>query len=122
MPEIKFMPTRGTLFSNVNSTTLLHTGNKGKVLLRILDCIVLVLGSVIGIYGQSSAQSLQVSGIVLDPSGAVVTGAKVILRQESNASQQVKMTNQKGEFIFASIASGKYEIEAQKEGFTVIKT
>jgi len=67
--------------------------------------------------GQSPARSFEVSGVVLDPSGAVIADAKVILRRDGGRSPETKTANQRGEFHFTRIASGDYEIEVRKDGF-----
>jgi hypothetical protein len=85
--------------------------------LRIVRSLALTLIAAIGVFGQSPAKSFEVTGVVLDPSGAVVTEAKVILRRDGARSAEAKTANQRGEFRFTRIASGNYEIEVQKAGF-----
>jgi hypothetical protein len=98
-----------------------RTNKESIFALRIVGCLVLALYAATAVSGQSSPQSSQVSGVVLDPGGAVIIDAKVILRREGDRSEQATTTNQKGEFRFTRIARGDYEVEAQKEGFTVTK-
>lgn len=83
---------------------------------RIVGSLALMLISMTAVFGQSPAGSLEVSGVVLDQSGAVVSGAIIGLRQDGG-SKETQKANQRGEFRFARIASGDYEIEARKEGF-----
>ncbi len=85
--------------------------------LRMVRSLALTLIAAIGVFGQSQAKSFEVTGLVLDPSGAVVTEAKVILRRESSRSAETRTANQRGEFRFTRIVSGNYEIEVQKAGF-----
>ena len=87
--------------------------------LRIVGGLVLILIAVIAVPGQSP---FEVSGVVLDPNGAVIADAKIILRRDCGRSAETKTANQRGEFHFTRIASGDYEIEVQKEGFKPIKT
>ncbi len=84
---------------------------------RIVGSLALTLIAMAAVFGQSPTRSFEVSGVVLDPSGAVIADAKVILRREGSRSAETKTANQRGEFHFARIASGDYEVEAQKEGF-----
>src|SRR5262245_59667321 len=83
---------------------------------RCVGCLGLVLIALIAGFGQTPAGAFEVSGVVLDPSGAVIAGAKVVLRREGGRWEQSRTTNQKGEFRFRGLASGDYEIEALKEG------
>jgi carboxypeptidase family protein len=85
--------------------------------LRVPGCLGLLLVSAISILGQSPTKPFEVAGILLDPSGAVIADAKVVLRREGQRSEQTTTTNQKGEFRFTRVATGNYEIEARKDGF-----
>ena len=57
------------------------------------------------------------SGVVLDPSGAVIAGATVTLRRDAGRWSETTTANQRGEFRFSRVSSGDYEIEAKKDGF-----
>jgi len=83
----------------------------------MLGCLALMLAAASEVPGQSPARSFEVSGVVLDPSGAVIADAKVILRRDGGRSPETKTANQRGEFHFTRIASGDYEIEVRKDGF-----
>ncbi|MCI0389384.1 MAG: TonB-dependent receptor [Acidobacteria bacterium] len=85
--------------------------------LRLSGCSGLALIAVIAGLGQTPTPSIEVSGVVLDPTGAAIPEAKVILRREGVSSEQARTTNQRGQFRFTRLPSGKYEIEARKEGF-----
>src|SRR5690348_4701996 len=65
--------------------------------------------------GQSS--SGQISGIVVDPSGAAISDAAVKLVNELNASERTTITNQQGNFAFASLAPGTYDLSITAQGF-----
>jgi len=60
-----------------------------------------------------SAQSLtqgNVLGTVTDPSGAVVSGATVTLKNESTGAMQTRTTNNSGFYEFALIPPGSYTL------------
>jgi carboxypeptidase family protein len=84
---------------------------------RILACFALVLVAAISASGQSPTRLFEVSGVVLDQSGAVIADAKVILRREGSRSTETKSANERGAFHFGHVAGGDYEIEARKDGF-----
>ena len=83
----------------------------------MLGCLALMFVAVTEVVGQSPARSFEVSGVVLDPSGAVIADAKVTLRRDGGRSAETKTANQRGEFRFTRIASGDYEIEVRRDGF-----
>src|SRR6185503_10248087 len=85
--------------------------------LQIPACLALVFISVISGFGQNPAKSFELSGVLVDPSGAVIADAKVVLRREGQRQEHSTTTNQKGEFRFTRLTSGNYEIEARKDGF-----
>jgi len=57
-----------------------------------------------------------VSGIVSDPSDAVVSGAVVTLKSRGRTAGQTT-TDAKGEFSFEAIADGPHELLAEYSGF-----
>lgn len=59
-----------------------------------------------------------VSGNVIDPSGAVVAGARVIVTG-SDGSQQSATTDSQGEFSFA-LPSGRYKVQVSLPGFQTV--
>ncbi len=85
--------------------------------LRLAGCSGLALIAVIAGLGQTPTPLFEVSGVVLDPTGAAIPEAKVILRREGVRSEQARTTNQRGQFRFTRLTSGNYEIEARKDGF-----
>jgi len=93
------------------------TGRRKSAKLRLAGCSGLALIAVIAGLGQTPTPLFEVSGVVLDPTGAAIPEAKVILRREGVRSEQAKTANQRGQFRFTRLAPGNYEIEARKEGF-----
>lgn len=93
------------------------TNQKKITKLRLVGCPGLALIAAIAGLGQTPAHLFELSGVVLDPSGAAIPEAKVILRRDDSRSEQTRTTNQRGQFRYTRLASGNYEIEAQKEGF-----
>src|SRR5439155_22742398 len=71
--------------------------------------------------GQSIFATL--TGMVSDPSGAVVPNAKVHLRNESTGSMRDTVTNSDGYFTFASLAVGDftYDLMIDAQGFATYK-
>jgi hypothetical protein len=71
----------------------------------------------------SSAEDAQnaglrtISGIVLDPSGAAIAGADVILLSGDGKELSRITSDQDGSFQFEKLAAGAYKIQAQAAGF-----
>jgi Carboxypeptidase regulatory-like domain/TonB dependent receptor len=66
---------------------------------------------------QETINTGSISGHVIDPQGAVVPGATVVVRQtETNVSVQT-VTDAQGRFRFPSLRVGRYEITVSLQGF-----
>src|SRR5215471_11699678 len=70
-----------------------------------------------------SAQSIYgtLTGIVSDPSSAVVAGAKISLRNEASGDTRETMTNTDGYYTFVSVPPAGYAITVTAPGFEVFK-
>jgi hypothetical protein len=95
---------------------------KGKFFLQFTGCLGLVWVMVAVGFGQIPTGSFEVSGVVLDPGGALVADAKVTLRRSGDRAEQAKTTDQKGQFRFAQVPKGDYELEVRKAGFELSLT
>jgi len=74
-----------------------------------LSCVL-----VIPVAGQVSAV---LSGRVTDPSGAVVSGAKVTATSQETGLQRATVTNDAGLYELLALPIGRYQLSAQKDGF-----
>jgi Carboxypeptidase regulatory-like domain len=57
------------------------------------------------------------SGAITDPSGAVVGGASVVLRDENNNVLAQTTADSSGKYSFSSLTQGKYLLETEAYGF-----
>jgi hypothetical protein len=69
------------------------------------------------------AQSIYgtLTGIVSDPSGAVVAGATIQFRDEQSGSQRDTVSNADGYYTFASVPPGAYQLTVSAKGFESYK-
>jgi Carboxypeptidase regulatory-like domain len=69
------------------------------------------------------AQSIYgtLTGIVSDPSGAVVAGASIKLRDQQSGSQRDTVANGDGYYTFASVPPGAYQLTVVASGFETFK-
>ena len=89
-------------------------------LLRSLLWLVLLSGTLslvvvpaaAQVSSSSNASSLSIR--VIDPSGAVIVGAKAVLKGAKGAVQE---TDQKGQATFSNLPPGKYQLQAEASGF-----
>ena len=76
---------------------------------------LLILAVLCGCASAAAAQTSTVSGTVLDPSGAVVPGAAVVLTGPAGAVSTV--TGAGGDYVFRNVAAGTYRITVTLAGF-----
>jgi len=62
----------------------------------------------------------EVTGTIIDPSGAVVPGATITLRQLSAGESRATHSNAQGQFSLAGLPAGGYRIEVRSPGFMVL--
>jgi hypothetical protein len=67
--------------------------------------------------GQARTEG-QLSGKVVDPTGAVVAGANLTLSQASTGISLTATTNSSGEYVFATVAPGTYKLTVEAKGFS----
>ena len=65
-------------------------------------------------YAQSSGGTIR--GQVMDPSGAAVPGAPVVLTREHHTTQQVR-TGKEGRYLFLHLAAGTYTLQIRVKDF-----
>jgi hypothetical protein len=86
-------------------------------------CAVYVSQLAIVFLPAASAQSIYgtLTGIVSDPSGAVLPGANLILKDENSGSQRDTVANGDGYYTFVSLPPGSYELSVAAKGFEGFK-
>jgi hypothetical protein len=68
-----------------------------------------------------AAVARSVSGVVLDPSGASIPGARVVLRTTESSTDLETRTDATGAFRFENVRTGKYDLEVEAEGFRNVR-
>jgi hypothetical protein len=84
--------------------------------LRIFLCIAMPLVTTATI-ARAQAGRGSISGTVTDPSGAVVSGAKVTLSNHATGLTQHAVTAAAGQYTFISLNPGQYQVTAIQKGF-----
>ncbi len=62
-----------------------------------------------------------IAGTVVDPSGAAVSGAHVVLMDPATGARQETTSSSAGEFSFADLPLGAYTVTAEEAGFSTVK-
>ena len=83
--------------------------------LRILASLM-VFAFGIGAFAQGGG-NVAISGTVMDPSGAVLAGAKVTVTQKSTSIVRSAVTNGSGQFIISSLPPTTYTVSVEAAGF-----
>jgi Carboxypeptidase regulatory-like domain/TonB-dependent Receptor Plug Domain len=95
----------------------LHNAEVMKLASAIFVCFALVLSCATSSYGQSVSSSGTVRGSVLDPSGAVVKGVTVEIRNPVSGYTRTSTTDVQGNFAFTNIPYNNYHLSATAFAF-----
>ena len=83
----------------------------------IAPCLVLLLSLTFNLAQAQSTAAGAVSGLVTDPSNAVIAGATVKLTDLSTGTSRDTSTNGAGRYVFVNVTPGTYDIRISKAGF-----
>ena len=78
-------------------------------------CLLLVFGFAALAHAQISRGTI--TGIVTDPTGAVVAGARVVATEEATGSNSSAVSNKSGEYTLPFLAPGTYRVTVSNAGF-----
>ena len=83
----------------------------GAVLVAVLTMLSLSL--VTG----AQTNTGRISGTVTDSSGAVIVGARISVKNDETGVTQQTVTDEHGGYLIPDLLVGRYDVQAQKEGF-----
>ena len=83
---------------------------------RLIIATFLLVGSAVLLMAQGAYRA-QVRGVVTDPSGAVVRGARVTITNTGTGISSTVVTNDKGEYFFTGLEPATYSLKADAQGF-----
>jgi Carboxypeptidase regulatory-like domain len=78
--------------------------------------VLLVTVSAPSLWGQAVASG-QISGLVTDPSGAVVPGTKITATQTETGLVRTTSSGPSGSYLLTNLPVGSYKLEVQANGF-----
>lgn len=82
-------------------------------------CLLAVLWPCIILKAQTITASLQ--GVVQDPNGGSVAGAKAVVRNTGTNADQATTTKDDGSFLFPAVTPGSYELTVEAPGFKSLR-
>src|SRR6267378_6819527 len=80
-------------------------------------CAALVVSLFLSLLAYSQVDTGSIRGIVKDPSGAVISGAKVTLTSEDTGFAIETVTAQDGNYTFSPVKIGTYTLQVESKGF-----
>jgi hypothetical protein len=86
---------------------------------RILPVLTFLCALAPNLFAQSIYGTL--TGIVSDPSGAVIAGTSLKLRDSASSSQRDTKANSDGYYTFVSVPPGVYQLIVESQGFELYK-
>jgi hypothetical protein len=86
----------------------------------VVAAILLLLP--IGLFGQATVGSGSIVGTVTDPSGAVLTGAKVTVVNTSTGQTIELTSNSAGAYNSGSLQPGTYKVTVAQKGFSTVSS
>jgi len=95
----------------------MNSGHRVSMRNFLCVCVLFLCAASVAL-GQAGRGS--VSGLVTDPNGALVPGAKVVLRNPATGTTQHTVTSGSGLYTFVSLNPGVYQVTATQTGFKTV--
>ena len=86
---------------------------------RFIWTVLLILATSIGLWAQAGTGSI--TGLISDPSGAVVLNAQVTLTNEATGVVRATKPTSAGVYTFSAVTVGSYRVTVEAPGFTPFK-
>jgi hypothetical protein len=101
----------------------LRTIGKGRAVVRATSILVILWGPLINPWKvQAQALTGTIQGTVVDSTGSVIVGARVMIRQPAAGVTRTTETDDNGEFRFSGLPIGEYSLRCEQTGFATIVT
>jgi Carboxypeptidase regulatory-like domain len=85
---------------------------------RLTIVLFFVCAALMGKQAMAQQATAQFGGTVKDPSGAVISGAKIILKNAATNVNRSTTSGKDGEYLLAAIPIGNYELTVEQPGFS----
>ena len=84
---------------------------------RAVPWILALAVSSVGVSGWAQSFNGSIAGIVKDPSGAIVGGAELVLKNQTKGVELRRTSTDKGDYAFRNLVPGSYELRVNGAGF-----
>jgi hypothetical protein len=89
---------------------------KSRVISYVFGVFLLGVLDPSAVFGQSYLGGVR--GLIQDPGGSVIAGAKVTLRNDTTSISRATVANTQGEYVFAQVDPATYTVVVEAPGFT----
>ena len=93
---------------------------KSKYIIVLLAFLLIIFISFPALIS-AQTETGTITGVVTDPSGAVVPGAKIMVTSVERQNTRSLTTGSKGEYIVTNLEPGTYDITVEGPGFAPYK-
>src|SRR5213594_3130906 len=85
--------------------------------------VTLIVLALIGcaVDGFSQAETGQIAGTVLDPTGAVIPNAKITVKSVATGLERQTMSTSAGTYAVTNLQPGRYTVTAEASGFSAMQ-
>jgi hypothetical protein len=87
-----------------------------KIIIFILGIGIFSVEATLGLAQQAATATL--SGRIVDPQGAVVSGALVTATQQATRARRETTSNDEGLYVLSNLSPGDYDVRFEAKGFT----
>jgi len=77
--------------------------------------LLICLGTSISVFAQSD--NAQISGFVKDSAGAVIPGARVVVKSQTKSVERTAVTNDQGYYVISNLPPDTYSVTVEQTGF-----
>src|SRR6185437_9802687 len=91
--------------------------SKGVFMMRVVSCMLILLGLSVVAWAQSVSTSLM-KGTIEDSTGSAVPGAQVRATQTETGAVRTVISGPDGAYVLSELPVGPYQLEVSKDGFS----
>ena len=95
-----------------------HPGPYGETILRTLFVMLCVLACSVLMLAQTTISTGSIQGVVTDPTGAVVSGAKISINNKATGRVITSTTTSAGTYGSGALIPGDYTLRVEAQGFS----
>lgn len=91
--------------------------NRPNLVSQIVSYFIAALALCIGTFCMAQSDTSSLSGTVMDQTGAAISNAKILVRNNATHAERTVNSNENGNFNLTNLASGSYGLRIEAAGF-----